>query len=132
VTGFTLGWVVVVVAALGLVFSIYGFFRKSRFSAVLCFCLVVLLALLLVPAPIPGYPGELAPAFLVALFETFVQPDGKPMGALRLLGIGLIVGIVLASAIIWISKFWPGHRSEPPIERRLPPRRAAPTRSSQR
>lgn len=127
-TGATVGWVVVVLAAIGLVVSIYGFFRKSRFNGVLFCCLVVLLSLLLVPAPIPGYPGDLAPAFLVALFESLFQPDGKPLVALRLLGIGSIVGVVLASVIIWISNRWPGRRSEPVVERRLPPRRPAPTR----
>ncbi len=127
-TAHAVGWLVVVVAALGLTVSIYGFFRKSRFSAALWFCLLVLLSLLLVPAPIPGYPGELAPAFLVALFESFVQPDGKPMVALRLLGVGLIAAVVLAGAIIWLMKAWFGSRREPPIERRLPPRRTAPTR----
>ena len=117
-----------VFAAIGLVVSIYGFFRKSRFNVVLFFCLVVLLSLLLVPAPIPGYPGDLAPAFLVALFESLFQADGKPLVALRLLGIGSIVGVVLASAIIWFSNRWPGRRSEPVVERRLPPRRSVPTR----
>ncbi len=128
-TGPTIGWVIVVLAAIGLAVSIYGFFRKSRHSVVLFFCLVVLLSLLLVPAPVPGFPGDLAPAFLVALFESLFQADGKPLVALRLLGIGSIVGVVLASAIIWISNRWPGRRSEPAVERRLPPRRSGPTRN---
>lgn len=128
-TGPAIGWLVTVLAAVGLVVSIYGFFRKSRFRAVLVFCLVVLLSLLLVPAPVLGYPGDLAPAFLVALFESIFQPDGKPLVALRLLGIGLIVGIVLASAMVWISNRWFSRRSETAVERRLPPRRAAPNRN---
>jgi hypothetical protein len=129
VTGPTIGWLVVVLASMGLVVSIYGFFRNSRFRSVLVFCLVVLFSLLLVPAPVPGYPGDLAPAFLVALFESLFQADGKPLVAFRLLGIGLIVGVVLASAMAWIANRWIGRRSEPPAERRLPPRRSAPTRN---
>ena len=128
-TGPTIGWLVVALAAVGVAVSIYGFFRNSRFRGALVFSLVVLLSLLLVPAPVPGYPGNLAPAFLVVLFESLFQAEGKPLVALRLLGIGLIVGIVLASAMAWISSRWVGRRSEPPVERRLPPRRSAPTRT---
>ncbi len=127
-TGPTIGWVVVVLAAIGLVVSIYGFFRKSRLKVVLFFCLIVLLSMLLVPAPVPGYPGDLAPAFLVALFELLFQADGKTLVAVRLLGIGFIVGVVLASAMVWIAGRWLGRWSEPGTERRLPPRRSPPTR----
>ena len=52
--------------------------------------------LLLVPAPVPGYSGEYAPAFIVLLFEGLFQTEGQPQGALTI----LVVTLVLAGGLI--------------------------------
>ena len=39
--------------------------------------------LLLLPAEVPGFPGNYAPAFVVLIFEGLFQVDGKPMAAAR-------------------------------------------------
>lgn len=54
----------------------------------------------LLPAPVPGYPGSYAPAFLVFVFEAVFQNPGAPgtaglilaAGTAATLGLTLLVG----------------------------------------
>lgn len=46
---------------------------------------------LLLPAPVPGYEGQLAPAFVVFLFEWLFQREGSPAMAGRILLLGTCV-----------------------------------------
>ena len=59
---------------------------------------------LLLPAGVPGQPGFYAPAFVVALFEQFLQVDGQSGEAIARLVIilGSMVGLItLASIARW-------------------------------
>lgn len=93
----SIAWVVIACAALlgavamWIVFSRYGIGGVLRSTFV-----ALLLALFLVPAPIPGYESELAPAFIVLIFETFFQIDGEAQGSVRNLLLGLLVAIGLS------------------------------------
>jgi len=52
---------------------------------------------LLLPAPVPDFPGSYAPAFLIAIFEALFQVDGRPGQSLRLLLLAstvVILGVV--------------------------------------
>lgn len=49
---------------------------------------------LLLPAPVPGYSGHYAPAFLVFLFEWWFQAPGQPRPA----GFILLAGGLLVAA----------------------------------
>lgn len=51
--------------------------------------------LMLLPAPVPGYQGEYAPAYIVALFEAVFQQDGEPLQAFIILGGGVLVVTIL-------------------------------------
>jgi hypothetical protein len=51
--------------------------------------------LLLVPAGIPDFPGNYAPAFVVAIFEALFQVDGQPLAATRMLILALVVGLLI-------------------------------------
>lgn len=55
--------------------------------------------LMLVPAPVPGYPGEFAPAYIVALFEAVFQDAGQPQLAFIILGGGVLAVTVLL--VVW-------------------------------
>jgi len=57
--------------------------------------------LLLLPAPVPGYPGNFAPAFIVLFFEGLFQREGSPLGALTILISG---GAVAALLVVLISR----------------------------
>ncbi len=54
------------------------------------------LLVLLVPAPVPGFPGHLAPAFIVFFFEAVFQREGQPVLAGLLLATAAVVGLLLA------------------------------------
>jgi hypothetical protein len=68
---------------------------------------VVVFATLVTPAPVPGYDGHLAPAWLVALFEAFLQREGDPLPAATLLLIAIVGLLALVAA-------WRYFRSGPP------------------
>ncbi len=55
---------------------------------------VLPLMLMVVPAPVPGYAGQLAPAFVVLIFESLFQRAGAP---------GTAAGILLATALIGLA-----------------------------
>lgn len=57
----------------------------------------VWLALMLVPAPVPGFPGNYAPAFVVLIFEGLFQAAGEPWIAFRLLVAGVCVAVAAVS-----------------------------------
>ena len=88
-------WIVVGVAGLLTVVGVYGLTRPmtGRFWKSLLRSLS--LVILLLPAPVPGFDGQYAPAFIVLLFEAVFQPEGQPMQALKLLGAGVLVVTVL-------------------------------------
>jgi hypothetical protein len=72
----------------------------------------LILALLWTPAPIPGYPSNYAPAFIVVVFEGLLQASGNPWVAVRL----LLAGVTLAIAAVTLATFgWRRRRraSEP-------------------
>ncbi len=54
---------------------------------------------LVLPAPVPQFPGSYAPAFLIAIFEGLFQVDGQPGQAVRLLLLASVV--ILAGVIGW-------------------------------
>jgi len=101
---YTVAWIIAGLGAAGMLGSTFALFRRTRLRKPVLFVVLVLLVLLLVPAPVPGYPDNVAPAFAVAVFEAAFQDDGKPAVAVRILGVGLIAGILLASVLMFIAR----------------------------
>lgn len=54
---------------------------------------------MLVPAPVPGYEGQYAPAFVVALFEAFLQDNGAPQTAFAVLAVASVVVLVVVAVV---------------------------------
>ncbi|MBM4204184.1 MAG: hypothetical protein FJ194_08570 [Gammaproteobacteria bacterium] len=104
-SGHLIAWILVIVFAAAMLGSVWGLYRYTAARRWMGLVLPVLYVVLVIPAPIPDYPGFLAPAFLVALFEWAFQEQGQPGVALRLLGIGLIGGIVLAVGTYYLARF---------------------------
>tara|TARA_B100000315_G_scaffold256417_1_gene302278 strand:- start:3882 stop:4214 length:333 start_codon:yes stop_codon:yes gene_type:complete len=94
---YLLPWAIVMVAGLATVAGIYALTRPmaSRFWKSLLRSLAVVV--LMLPAPVPGFEGRFAPAFLVALFEGLFQPSGEPWPALKLLGAGVLAVVVIVT-----------------------------------
>ena len=78
----SLAWGVVLLAgALGTL-ALYLLTRKLPWDwlrTLLCWLVPVLL---IVPAPVPHFAGNYAPAFIVVVFEAFFQRDGNAVEAL--------------------------------------------------
>jgi hypothetical protein len=94
---YTYAWLVV--AGAGLLGSLGWFvltrnIANTRLRAVLRLLPPVLM---LVPAPVPGYEGQLAPAFIVFLFESLFQAEGEPL---------IAAAILLAAAVAAIGMGW--------------------------
>lgn len=101
---YEIAWLVVIIAAvlgtLGLVFLT----RKVGPAWLKNLLRWLPLLLLIVPAGIPGYEGEYAPAFVVAVFEALFQTNGNPLPALRILLLTLVAGAV---TILLLARFLP-------------------------
>jgi hypothetical protein len=94
-------WVIVVVAA---PLSMYAFLRGTRGLGLagLRHALAWLIGLwLLLPAPVPGFPDNYAPAFLVFLFESLFQNDGKPRAAGIILAAGALIYVI--GLLVWLA-----------------------------
>ncbi len=101
----SIAWLVISCAALvgalvmWIVFSNYGIGGVLRTTLV-----ALLLAVFLVPAPIPGYETELAPAFIVLIFEMFFQIEGQVQGSVRNLLLGAVIAIGLSLLMHYLFK----------------------------
>jgi hypothetical protein len=95
-------WIVVSLAAgvgsIGLFFLTRGF--SPRWLRLLVRLLIPVW--LVLPAPVPQFPGSYAPAFLIALFEGLFQVDGQPGQSLRLL---LLASVVILVAVVGWSVY---------------------------
>lgn len=92
-------WVVVAVAVpLGL-FALHRATRGVSWPRTKAVAAVLLAVWLLLPAPVPGFEGRYAPAFVVFTFEWLFQQAGNP----RMAGLILAAGTVLTLAGVLLS-----------------------------
>ena len=97
---YTVAWVVAVVAGLIGTFGLYMLTRKLGNGALRSLVCLLPIVVMLVPAPVPGFAGHFAPAFVVAIFESAFVADGRPRVALVILAvasIGALLAILLVS-----------------------------------
>jgi hypothetical protein len=107
---YLLPWLIAGCAGIGLTLAVYKltWFISAGFWRALVVLLVPVL--LLTPAPVPGYQGQFAPAFLVLLFEGLLQAEGEVKVALRVLGYAAIAcagGVILGFAILRFTRKGP-------------------------
>jgi len=75
----------------------YAFLRATRGLPLLWLrraLAVVVASWVLVPAPIPNFPGNYAPAFFVFVFEAVFQHSGKPRVAAIILAMATLAALV--------------------------------------
>ncbi|MFU8816440.1 MAG: hypothetical protein ACNA7W_13905 [Pseudomonadales bacterium] len=92
-------WIIVVVAA---PLALYALLRATRGMplAATRHGLAWLVAVwLLLPAPVPNFPGHYAPAFLVFGFELLFQQAGDPRPAGLILAVGSALTLVVL--LLW-------------------------------
>ena len=106
----TAAWILIfagaLVGGLSFYYSVVLCFRDSsdkwrskikRFSSYLA---ATLTCFFVTPAPLPAHEEQLAPAFVVVIFENFFQTQGKPEEAFWILTISLSTLLILLFLII--------------------------------
>ena len=94
--GYLIAWLVVAGGAVGVAVALFALLRRSH-VLVRRLLIAAALAIMLLPAPVPGYAEQLAPAFVVCVFEAFFQIDGSPGQSLRVLLIGVAAVLLLTA-----------------------------------
>ena len=105
--GELLAWALAAAAALLAFAGVCALTQRLRPGFLRSWLRVLSLALMLTPAPVPGFPGNFAPAYVVGLFEAMFQIDGAPQQALRLLA---AAGLAAAAAAALWSWLGPGRK----------------------
>jgi len=100
-TPYLWGWVVVGASGLVLLFALQRALRGWEAPLVKALAGWWLLLVLLVPAQVPRFTDQFAPAFLVFLFERFLQRDGDPAAAGRILAAATVVALVFG-LLTWL------------------------------
>ncbi len=96
-SGQSIAWTIIGFATLLGAAAMWVTFSRHQIGGLLRTSIVALLiAFFLVPAPVPNYETELAPAFIVLIFESFFQTEGQPQGSIRNLLIGFVVALGLS------------------------------------
>ncbi len=95
--GELIAWAVAAASALPIFIGVCALTRRRRGFA-RAWLRSLCLPLMLTPAPVPGFPGYFAPAYMVALFETLFQIDGQPAQSLKL----LLAALLAATAWAWL------------------------------
>lgn len=93
--GYGLAWLVVFGAGLLTLAFWFLLTRQIPYFWLRTLLRCVVAGWLLLPAPVPGYPGQYAPAYVVGLFELVFQKDGDPEAALTILGFGTLAILLL-------------------------------------
>ena len=95
---YTTAWLIILGSAVGGAGILYWLLRKLPNSLIRRLIIGLAVTFFVVPAPLPAYPEQLAPAFVVLVFEALFQIDGSPGGSLRVLLLSLLLVAVLISA----------------------------------
>ena len=92
-------WGIAVLAGIACLAFFFLLTRRvgSLFLRILLRCLGAVWILL--PAPVPDYPGNFAPAFVVWVFEGVLQSDGDPLLSLQIL-------VWASFAVIGLVSLW--------------------------
>ena len=101
-SGQSIAWTVIGCATLLGAVAMWVTFSRHQIDGLTRTSIVALLiAFFLVPAPVPNYETQLAPAFIVLIFETFFQTEGQPQGSMR----NLLIGVVVALGLSFLAHF---------------------------
>ena len=85
----TLAWMLVVLGALIWFAVVWHWLRRPQWLRLLLALLIPVWTLS--PAPVEGFPGEFAPAIIVAVYEVLFALDGNPGTAIAILVIGTLL-----------------------------------------
>ena len=99
----TLAWSLVVLGSLIWLVVIWLWLGGPRWLRLWLSLLVPVWSL--VPAPVEGYPGELAPAAIVAVYELLFVEDGNPGAAVAAIVVGTLLLSIAVLAVHFAARF---------------------------
>jgi len=100
VSAYDWAWVVIGAAALLGWLALMRLTRPLGGSPVRWLLQGLVLLWFVLPAPVPGHPGQWAPAFVVLVFESIFQSGGQPVPAALILLTGSLVTVAL---VLWLA-----------------------------
>ena len=106
--GYVLAWCLVVLAGIAGLFGAWQLLQTLAVS-LRAAVLAALFVFFVVPAPVPRFEGEYAPAFVVAIFEFLFQTDGEPQTAAGI----LLLSVAAAALVAWAVAYFAGARGRP-------------------
>ena len=102
-SGFTIAWLTIGGSAICGAAVLYMLLRRLDKPLLRALVITLTLTFFLVPAPVPNFETQLAPAFVVLIFEAFFQIDGSPQVSLRILALSLAAAatVTLLGHYLW-------------------------------
>ena len=86
---YMIAWAVIVFAGLAGAFGLWKLCSFTQWGLAKWLAATLAMTFFCVPMVVPNHTEQLAPAFVVAIFEMFFQIDGQPQASLRILGLSL-------------------------------------------
>ena len=99
-----IAWAVIAAAALLAFAGVCALTRRLRPGFLRAWLRLLSLVLMVTPAPVPDFPGNFAPAYVVGLFEALFQIDGAPQQALKLLAAAGLAAVAPAALWSWLGR----------------------------
>ncbi len=103
-SAYAIAWLVISGSALFGAVVLYLLLRKWQRPLLRALIISLTLTFFLLPAPVPNHEAQLAPAFVVLVFETFFQIDGAPTVSMRILALGLCAAALLTWLVHYLLK----------------------------
>lgn len=103
-----IAWIVAVVSVVVGLLALHLATRGPAWPRTRMTIAVLVAVWLLLPAPVPGFEGHYAPAFLVLTFEGLFQEAGHPRTAALILAAGTAAALAL---LLLLAMFTRGRRT---------------------
>ena len=96
-SGYSIAWLLIILCTAGGLIGLALLSHRYSWNFTKVLMLAGLVAFFVRPAPVPGYDGHLAPAFVVMIFEALFQTDGAPAASVRILLLSVSVTLCLTA-----------------------------------
>lgn len=96
---YTVAWTVVVLMAAGGGLALWLLLRSWPSLSLRLGIVVAVVCFFVTPTAVPRFEGTWAPAFVVAIFESFFQIEGEPVVAVLSLLAGIFLGVTIAITV---------------------------------
>ena len=96
---YAIAWIIIVLSLLAGAGTLFYLLKNVQQTLLRVMPISLTVAFFLTPAPVPGHTEQLAPAFVVCIFETFFQIEGEPQVSLRI----LLLALAVVGFLTWLA-----------------------------